>query len=78
MNPAKVVALYPPSVSGRLFVPSEEWIPLFGGPKKRDVAERVQEADPAQTESAPSNERTSTPTPSLRDAAPVGHDKKGE
>jgi Vam6/Vps39-like protein vacuolar protein sorting-associated protein 39 len=32
VNPAKVVALYPPSIGGRLSVPEEEWIPLFGGP----------------------------------------------
>ncbi|KAF9007557.1 hypothetical protein BDQ17DRAFT_1350883 [Cyathus striatus] len=32
LNPAKVVALYPESVSGRLTVPQERWIPLFGGP----------------------------------------------
>jgi len=31
-NPAKVVALYPEAVSGRLFVPQERWIPRYGGP----------------------------------------------
>ncbi|RXW25536.1 hypothetical protein EST38_g333 [Candolleomyces aberdarensis] len=31
-NPAKVVALYPEAVSGRLAVPVEKWIPLHGGP----------------------------------------------
>ena len=31
-NPAKVVALYPESVAGRLAVPQEGWIPLYGGP----------------------------------------------
>ncbi|EAU85277.2 rab guanyl-nucleotide exchange factor [Coprinopsis cinerea okayama7 len=31
-NPAKVVALYPEAVSGRLAVPQERWIPLYGGP----------------------------------------------
>lgn len=31
-NPAKVVALYPESVAGRLSVPREGWIPLYGGP----------------------------------------------
>lgn len=34
-NPAKVVALYPEVVSGRMCVPSDEWIPLFGGKKKQ-------------------------------------------
>jgi hypothetical protein len=32
-NPAKVVALYPKAVSGRLHVPRDEWISLFGGKK---------------------------------------------
>ncbi|TRM64266.1 hypothetical protein BD626DRAFT_556986 [Schizophyllum amplum] len=32
VNPAKVIAMYPPSISGRLAVPQEEWISLFGGP----------------------------------------------
>lgn len=32
LNPAKVVALYPKRVAGRLSVPQSEWIPLFGGP----------------------------------------------
>ena len=31
-NPAKVVALYPNAVSGRLAVPVDKWIPLYGGP----------------------------------------------
>ena len=32
VNPAKVVALYPEHVAGRLSVPQKEWLPLFGGP----------------------------------------------
>jgi len=31
-NPAKVVALYPDAVAGRLSVPQDGWIPLYGGP----------------------------------------------
>ncbi|TFK27815.1 hypothetical protein FA15DRAFT_666044 [Coprinopsis marcescibilis] len=31
-NPAKVVALYPEAVSGRLSVSQDKWIPLYGGP----------------------------------------------
>ncbi|THH09023.1 hypothetical protein EW145_g2303 [Phellinidium pouzarii] len=38
-NPAKVVALYPESVSGRLHVPQERWIPLFGGPETKEKPE---------------------------------------
>ncbi|KAF9815620.1 hypothetical protein IEO21_04480 [Rhodonia placenta] len=34
INPAKVVALYPESIAGRLSVPQDEWISLFGGPAK--------------------------------------------
>ncbi|TFY80314.1 hypothetical protein EWM64_g3699 [Hericium alpestre] len=32
INPAKVIALYPESVAGRLSVPQDQWISLFGGP----------------------------------------------
>jgi len=35
-NPAKVVALYPESVSGRLSVPPDGWIALYGGPAPID------------------------------------------
>ncbi|KDN50624.1 hypothetical protein RSAG8_01122, partial [Rhizoctonia solani AG-8 WAC10335] len=31
MNPAKVIALYPDTISGRLATPREKWIELFGG-----------------------------------------------
>ncbi|KAH9926823.1 hypothetical protein B0H21DRAFT_138019 [Amylocystis lapponica] len=34
INPAKVVALYPESLAGRLSVPQDEWIHLFGGTAK--------------------------------------------
>jgi Vam6/Vps39-like protein vacuolar protein sorting-associated protein 39 len=37
-NPAKVVALYPESVAGRLSVPREGWISLYGGPSEEDHA----------------------------------------
>ncbi|KAF9223920.1 hypothetical protein BS17DRAFT_781417 [Gyrodon lividus] len=32
VNPAKVIALYPERVAGRLAVRREEWVSLFGGP----------------------------------------------
>lgn len=35
VNPAKVVALYPESVAGRLSITEDRWIPLFGGPEKK-------------------------------------------
>ncbi|KAF9468180.1 vacuolar sorting protein 39 domain 1-domain-containing protein [Collybia nuda] len=37
LNPAKVVALYPDSVAGRLSVSHEKWIPLYGGPDSLTV-----------------------------------------
>ncbi|KAJ4480006.1 hypothetical protein J3R30DRAFT_3467312 [Lentinula aciculospora] len=39
VNPAKVVALYPESISGRLSISPEKWIELYGGPKWKDVVE---------------------------------------
>lgn len=39
-NPAKVVALFPESISGRLAAPREKWIEMFGGEtEKEDVVE---------------------------------------
>lgn len=48
INPAKVVALYPEIVAGRLSVPQERWISLFGGP------EPAPQQAPAATDSPPS------------------------
>jgi hypothetical protein len=39
VNPAKVVALYPETIAGRLSVLGMKWIPLFGGPAKADDTE---------------------------------------
>ncbi|KAJ7180691.1 vacuolar sorting protein 39 domain 2-domain-containing protein [Mycena filopes] len=39
VNPAKVVALYPEAVAGRLSVPQDAWIPLFGGPAQPGLDE---------------------------------------
>lgn len=38
INPAKVVALYPESIAGRLAVSEDDWIVLFGGPAKASPA----------------------------------------
>ena len=35
MNPAKVIALHADIVAGRLSVPRDCWIPLYGGPPKQ-------------------------------------------
>ncbi|KAG9103535.1 Vacuolar morphogenesis protein 6 [Ceratobasidium sp. 370] len=44
MNPAKVIALYPETISGRLATPREKWIELFGGDTPK-VEEPIAEVD---------------------------------
>lgn len=48
-NPAKVVALYPESVSGRLSVPPDGWITLYGGPAPIDEIPTSPLPDHAET-----------------------------
>ena len=50
INPARVVALFPESVAGRLSKPRSEWIPLFGGPspKAKDGADSLAAGAPAK------------------------------
>jgi hypothetical protein len=38
INPAKVISLFPETVSGRLAAPEEDWVELLGGPSKEKVA----------------------------------------
>jgi hypothetical protein len=45
INPAKVVALYPDSVAGRLSIPREQWFELYGGRSPPDFS-----VDSPQTE----------------------------
>lgn len=40
-NPAKVIALYPETISGRLSAPKEKWIELFGGDSSAKKADPV-------------------------------------
>jgi Vam6/Vps39-like protein vacuolar protein sorting-associated protein 39 len=59
VNPAKVLALYPSSVSGRLTVAREKWVGLFGGPETETTQgpggmEAESPAAPAQTQDATS------------------------
>ena len=79
INPAKVVALYPESISGRLSVHQDEWIPLFGGPKPQktepppispdtsttDVAAQADEQE-GGAKSVESPPRAATPQGSIR------------
>ncbi|EIW83909.1 rab guanyl-nucleotide exchange factor [Coniophora puteana RWD-64-598 SS2] len=77
LNPAKVVALYPESVAGRLSVPQDEWIPLFGGPSNPKPAENDDAKSTNSTDTGNANggkeksltaalERSPSPTGSLR------------
>ena len=55
-NPAKVVALYPESISGRLGVPANKWVPLFGGPEGVSPPPE-QEGDTSDSESSDKGEK---------------------
>ncbi|KAJ6577458.1 hypothetical protein B0H19DRAFT_1120042 [Mycena capillaripes] len=50
VNPAKVVALYPEAVAGRLSVPQDSWIPLFGGPAPKGVDSDSTPSTPSLTD----------------------------
>ncbi|KAF5392213.1 hypothetical protein D9757_001433 [Collybiopsis confluens] len=75
INPAKVVALYPESISGRLSAPHDEWIELFGGPKRlksptRDKFPGDDKSEPSgesDTAKEPIHERAGTATSELLD-----------
>lgn len=41
INPAKVISLYPESISGRLSVPHDQWIQMFGGPTPKAAREAI-------------------------------------
>ncbi|KAG7444850.1 uncharacterized protein BT62DRAFT_970791 [Guyanagaster necrorhizus] len=51
INPAKVVALYPDAVAGRLSVAPDRWIPLFGGPIPPDDAPATPSSDDSKNDS---------------------------
>ncbi|KAJ3573523.1 hypothetical protein NP233_g2376 [Leucocoprinus birnbaumii] len=51
LNPAKVIALYPETVSGRMVVPQREWIQLYGGP----APPQIDEVPPASPTSPPTS-----------------------
>lgn len=54
INPAKIVALYPESVSGRLSVPEEDWIHLFGGPAPEVRSDKSSGNEPGNLKSSES------------------------
>ncbi|KAF8626612.1 hypothetical protein AX17_006530 [Amanita inopinata Kibby_2008] len=57
LNPAKVVALYPESIAGRLAISAEKWIPLFGGPAPAPAPATL-ETRPQEEEEAPTSDLT--------------------
>ncbi|KAI0925948.1 hypothetical protein AcW1_008241 [Taiwanofungus camphoratus] len=78
INPAKVVALYPESVAGRLSIHRDEWISLYGGPSKHTVGapstedsqnDREQESSSVTNNAPP---RVPSPKGSIRGALRAG------
>lgn len=70
INPAKVVALYPESVAGRLSVPPDQWIPLFGGPETASPdagKDKDTDSDKGSATAKDTPERTATPVGSIRE-----------
>jgi hypothetical protein len=50
INPAKVISLYPESISGRLSVPRDQWIPMFGGPTPKPMREDISSSSSSSSE----------------------------
>ncbi|EIN04044.1 hypothetical protein PUNSTDRAFT_93504 [Punctularia strigosozonata HHB-11173 SS5] len=69
INPAKVVALYPEPVAGRLSVPQDAWIHLFGGPQ---VSDNVSATEPKEDKHDGSNASQSDSVSPSRVMSPVG------
>ncbi|KAF7320029.1 Rab guanyl-nucleotide exchange factor [Mycena kentingensis (nom. inval.)] len=59
INPAKVVALYPESVAGRLSVLQDQWIALYGGPAHVPSADSSGSSTPSPMAETPTKEPTS-------------------
>ncbi|KAJ3775239.1 hypothetical protein FB446DRAFT_417887 [Lentinula raphanica] len=76
INPAKVVALYPESISGRLSIPAERWIELYGGPRREEVgntAEGVESESKEREETSKAHpDRSMTATSELLESLSSG------
>ncbi|KAI0690617.1 hypothetical protein BC835DRAFT_1363553 [Cytidiella melzeri] len=73
INPAKVVALYPESVSGRLSVPEDDWIRLFGGPAPEVKSEISTITDePGDLKASEGDSEHTEPTQPTRPPSPQG------
>ncbi|KZT73130.1 hypothetical protein DAEQUDRAFT_722252 [Daedalea quercina L-15889] len=67
INPAKVLALYPPNIAGRLSVPREEWVPLFGGPVPARLESKTPSVDEKHDETeVQEQQRPPSPRGSIR------------
>ena len=69
INPAKVISLYPESISGRLSVPREQWIQMFGGPMPKAPREATSSSSSSSSEHGGDIEE---PTPSGQTVALTG------
>ncbi|KAJ7052608.1 hypothetical protein C8F01DRAFT_1170573 [Mycena amicta] len=56
INPAKVVALYPESVAGRLSVAQDQWISLYGGPAHTATEEASNVSTPSLSSETPTKD----------------------
>ncbi|PSR72950.1 hypothetical protein PHLCEN_2v11187 [Hermanssonia centrifuga] len=81
VNPAKVIALYPETISGRLSVPEEDWISLFGGPAKiatdalaDETLSSVKTPDSGSERGAETPQRPPSPHGSVRGLIRTGFD----
>jgi hypothetical protein len=50
INPAKIISLYPESISGRLSIPRERWIQMFGGPTTKATRGDVSSSSSSSSE----------------------------
>ena len=68
-NPAKVVALYPDNVAGRLSVSQDKWISLYGGPafdnKDEDVSSHAH-GDESKNVDSTVKDGSDSPTGSIK------------
>lgn len=70
-NPAKVIALYPDSVAGRLSTPKARWFELHGGPSPIGFVEALDPASPRQESDPPIEDNASVPSFSLTQSPTV-------
>ena len=75
-NPAKVVALYPDNVAGRLSVSQDKWISLYGGPafdnKDEDVSSH-DHGDESKNVDSTVKDGSDSPTGSIKGKLRTGH-----